>query len=215
MIEEQRHASTTDSEALGFRRCQCVKSFSVRTIQEVRGNTLHTRPQLLNDDQYRFSDNTVANNVNMTSRQLHVTLISAYPELEAISISTVKQARVRLGWISKRTRYCALISERNQEKRVEFCKELIENDDLTFSDVIWTDECSVQLESYGKVTYYRKGEPAKMCSKPKHPAKVHVWGGISKKGATSIVIFTGIMNATIYTDILQSALVPFIKGHYS
>ena len=172
------------------------------------------RPQLLNDDQYRFIDNTVANNVDMTSRQLHAALISEYPELGAISISTVKRARVRLGWISKRTRYCALISERNQEKRVEFCKELIENDDLTFSDVIWTDECSVQLESHRKVTYHRKGEPARMCSKPKHPSKVHVWGGILKKGATSIVIFTGIMNATVYTDILEAALVPFIEGHY-
>ena len=50
---------------------------------------------------------------------------------------------------------------------MEFCKELVENDDLTFSDVIWTDECSVQLESRRKVTYHRKGEPARMCSKPK------------------------------------------------
>ena len=116
---------------------------------------------------------------------------------------------IRLRWISKRTRYCALISENNQEKRVGFCKELIEKDDLNFSDVIWTDECSVKIESHRKVTYYWKGEPAKMCSKPKHPAKVHVWGGISKKGATSIVIFTGIMNATICTDILDAALVPF------
>ena len=53
-----------------------------------------------------------------------------------------------------------------------------------------------------------------MCSRPKHPAKVHVWGRISKRGATAIVIFTGIMNATIYTDILDAALVPFIEGCY-
>ena len=26
----------------------------------------------------------------------------------------------------------------------------------------------------------------------KHPSKVHVWAGISAKGATSVVIFTGI-----------------------
>ena len=46
----------------------------------------------------------------------------------------------------------------------------------------------MQLESHRKTTYHRKGEPAKMCSRPKHPAKVHVWGGISKKGVSSIVI---------------------------
>ena len=43
---------------------------------------------------------------------------------------------------------------------------------------------------------------------------VHVWGGISKRGATAVVIFTGIMNATRYTDILDATLVPFIEGHY-
>lgn len=75
-------------------------------------------------------------------------------------------------------------------------------------DVIWTDECSVQLESHRKVTYHRKGEPSKMCRRPKHPPKVHVWGGISKQGATTVVIFTGIMNATRYTDILDA------EGHY-
>ena len=149
----------------------------------------------------------------MTFRQLRAALIAEYPELETISLSTVKRTRVRLGWVSKRTRYYALISERNQEKRVEFCKKLVENDNLIFSNVIWTDECSVQLESHRKVTYHRRGEPARMCSKAKHPAKVHVWGGISMKGSTSIVIFTGIMNATIYTDILYSSLVSFIDGH--
>lgn len=46
--------------------------------------------QLLSDDQYRFINNTIANIVDMTSRQLHSALIAEYPELESISISTVK-----------------------------------------------------------------------------------------------------------------------------
>ena len=37
--------------------------------------------------------------------------------------------------------------------------------------------------------------------------KVHVWAGISAKGATAVVIFTGILTAT---DILDAALIPFI-----
>ena len=175
---------------------------TTRTIQDRKQRSC---PQLLGEEHYRFIDDTVANNVDMTSRQLHSAFVSKYPEMDSISVSTVKRARVRLGWISKRTRYCALISETNQEKRLEFCKKLIEDNDLDFHDVVWTNECSVQLESHRKTTYHRIGEPAKMCSRPKHPAKVHVWGGISKKGATSIVIFAGIMNATRYTDILDAA----------
>ena len=73
---------------------------------------------------------------------------------EGIAISTLERARLRLGWISKKTRYCALITEQNQEKRLDFCKALIDTNDLEFSDVIWTDECSVQLEFHCKITYH-------------------------------------------------------------
>ena len=85
---------------------------TTRTIQDRKQRS---RPQLLGEEHYRFIDDTVANNVDMTSRQLHSAFVSKYPEMDSISVSTVKRARVRLGWISKRTRYCALISETNQE----------------------------------------------------------------------------------------------------
>ena len=41
------------------------------------------------------------------------------------------------------------------------------------------------------------------------PTLVHVWEGISKQGATQLM-FSGIMNATKYGDILSASLVPFI-----
>ena len=41
--------------------------------------------------------------------------------------------------------------------------------------------------------------------------KVHVWGGISKEGATGICIFTGIMNAEGYVTLLENALLPFLQ----
>ena len=53
-----------------------------------------------------------------------------------------------------------------------------------------------------------------MVSRPKHPTKVHVWAGISAKGATSVIIFTGTLTATRYTDILEAALIPFEEAHY-
>ena len=39
----------------------------------------------------------------------------------------------------------------------------------------------------------------------------YMCGGISKRGATAVVIFTGIMNATRYTNILDAALVPLSR----
>ncbi len=43
------------------------------------------------------------------------------------------------------------------------------------------------------------------------PSQVHIWGGISQKGATPIVIFTRTLIATRYTDILDVGLVPFLE----
>ena len=151
------------------------------------------RPQILVQLHYRFLYNIMTENNDFTSRQLHSALVSEYRELCGISVSTVKRVRNRLGWISKKNRYCALISEGNQEKRLDYCKSLITTNDLEFPDVIWTDECSVQLESHRKIVYHRRGEPSKLCGRPKHPYKVHVWGGISKHGGMKIVIFTGII----------------------
>ena len=65
------------------------------------------------------------------------------------------------------------------------------------------------------MSFHKEGEPAKLKMKARHPIKVHNWAGISMRGATRVVIFTGIMNATKYTDILTETLVPFIKSVYA
>ena len=82
-----------------------------------------------------------------------------------------------------------------------------------FDDVIWTDECTVQLEPHRKYHFHKEGQPAQLTGRPKHLPKVNIWGGI-KKGATSIVIFTGILTATGYTDILDAAFLPFLATNF-
>ena len=49
---------------------------------------------------------------------------------------------------------------------------------------------------------FRISEAARLKPCPKHPPKVHVWDGISARGAMNMVMFSGIMNATRYTNIL-------------
>lgn len=67
-----------------------------------------------------------------------------------------------------------------------------------FNNVIFTDECSVLLENHSKLSFHRKWEQPKLKGKPKHPVKVHVWAGISKKGPTQITIFEGNMDAQFF-----------------
>jgi len=48
----------------------------------------------------------------------------------------------------------------------------------------------------------------------KHLVKVHVWAGISMRGRTGICIFEWIMDASVYVDILNRTLVPFLREVY-
>lgn len=96
------------------------------------------RSRRLSGEHYRFVDELMAENTDLTSWQLHAAFKSTYHSTEA-SISTIKRARRDLGWTAKRTRYCQLISEVNKEKRMEWCLDRVISGDLDLSDVIWTD----------------------------------------------------------------------------
>ena len=139
---------------------------------------------------------------------------TAYPSTE-VSLSTIKRACQDLGWTMKRTRYCLLISEVNKEKRIEWCLDRVLSNDLQLSDMIWTDECLVQLKSHWKITYHISMESLqRWWADPNILKKVHIWAGTSAKGATAVVIFIGILTATRYTDILDATILPFIEEHY-
>ena len=104
-----------------------------------------------------------------------------------IGVSTIKRARKAAGWICSQTRYCQMVRDTNKIKRLEFCRKIIETND-DFSNVIFTDESSVEIERATTIRFHKKGEMYKPAPKPKHPLKVHVWGGISKHGPTELVI---------------------------
>lgn len=46
------------------------------------------------------------------------------------------------------------------------------------------------------------------------PHKIHAWDGISKRGATYCIVFSGTMNTTMYGDILPSFRLPFVRNTY-
>ena len=114
------------------------------------------------------------------------------------------------------TKYSQMIREVNKEKRLKWAKE---NLDMTFQDVIYTDETTVQIETH-RCTCYKWGYKPRYKHKPKHPVKVHVRAGISHRGRTKLCISEGKMNAPLVILILRSSLLPLIKeifpdGHCS
>ena len=54
-------------------------------------------------------------------------------------------------------------------------------------------------------------EPRKLKPRSKHAAKVHIWCGISPRGATQVVIFTGTMTMICYCRILEAGLLQFLQ----
>ena len=50
--------------------------------------------------------------------------------------------------------------------------------------------------------------------RPKHPTKVHVWAGISKRGRTGVCVFEGIMKKELFVSILDGTLLSFIENVY-
>ena len=67
-----------------------------------------------------------------------------------------------------------------------------------FTTHLKTDESSIQMDWHKQYSCRKEGERPRPKLRPKHPTKVHVWAGISKKGATGICIFEGKMNAPLF-----------------
>lgn len=171
------------------------------------------RSSILNSEHYKFIDECMMQNDEVTARLLCYKLQEAFPDVAGLSVQTVRRARLHLGWVSTTPKYCQLIRQQNKEKRLKWCSELDDNEN--FSNVIRTDECSVQLQLHSRKCYRKVGQPKKLKPKPKHPYKIHLWGGISCNGATPLVLFTGKLCVTKHLKIFDAGLVPFVKKAYA
>ena len=148
---------------------------------------------------------------NVSSTDIHKQLTE---QGATFSLSTTKRAIQLAGYTSATPRYAQLVSVANKIVRKAFCQSLLERND-TFDDVIFTDESSIQLHSNKRTSYRPKHSVNTCMPKPKHPLKLHVWAGISRRGPTKITIFEGIMDSEFYTNsILRDNLVPFIHSRF-
>ena len=110
-----------------------------------------------------------------------------------------------LRWTHCRAAYCQLS---RTQKRLLWAQEHLRDD---FSDVVWTDESTVQLETHRRFCCRKRGQKPCYKPRPKHTTKVHVWAGISYRGSTKICICEGIMDADFYVQILKNVSFYFCK----
>ena len=68
-----------------------------------------------------------------------------------------------LGWTFRGSAYYQLIREVKKAKRLQWA---VEHQDLNFDDVVWTDECTIQLESYQRFCCRKVGQQPR--NKPRY-----------------------------------------------
>ena len=140
--------------------------------------SIHNRPEILD-----FIDRKLEGNYEITAPDL-VKMLAQKLTIDIFE-STVKRLRRKLGWLSTGSKYCQLIKEQNQPKRLDYCQCCLDTSE-TFDDLIFTDECAVDMESHAKLSFHRWWEPPRLKGCPKHPYKVHVWGAILRRPIQSL-----------------------------
>ncbi|WKY15047.1 hypothetical protein Q1695_000508 [Nippostrongylus brasiliensis] len=134
-----------------------------------------------------------------------------------ISVAQLRRTRTRLGHKKTTTKYCHTIRDVNTIARVEFCEKML-RPNTTFSDCVFTDECAVQIDCSTKFCYVKPGEQySRMRSRSKHPAKIRIRGGISRRGRTSLVILPGTtrIDSDLYCKMIGKIYVPFNRNVFN
>ena len=134
-----------------------VAKFLDRSLR--RGNIARLpgsgRKSLITDEIRRVVEQQMRLDDETTASQLFVHLRNLGYRL---NLRTILRCRTSLGWTFQGSAYCQLIRDVNKQKRLEFA---LNHRGDTFDDVIFTDECSVQLESHRRRCCRKKGEPPK------------------------------------------------------
>ena len=131
------------------------------------------RPRKLSAEARAFIDQQMRKDDEMTSAKIQKKLAKRGI---SVSSSTIRRSRKQQGWTLQRTAYCQLIRDANKVKRLEFAQRILESGD-TFHNVIFSDECSISLQSYRRTCFRMVDEPTKRKPKPKHPLSRTLYDG--------------------------------------
>lgn len=158
------------------------------------GRTLHCqksgRQSKITKQIKNFIDRSYDQNGEYSARELQKLIETKFNTV--IAVSSIKTVRRKLGWRKSGPGYCQTIRPGNRIKRFLHAQACLENNE-DFDDVIFTDECTIEIDLHAGHCFVKHGVKRRLKPKPKHSYKVHVWGGISRRGRTRLLIFTGIM----------------------
>lgn len=132
--------------------------------------------------------------------------IASELENKGISISerTVRRRLNEMGFKYQNPIVKPLLKETARLSRLKWANE---NYKVDFSNIIFSDETTVELYRNIKKVWRRKGEQI-IYRKVKHPIKVHAWGCFSSQGFGKLYCFANNLNGDLLCKIYEKALLP-------
>jgi hypothetical protein len=125
-----------------------------------------------------------------------------------VSSRTIQRYLKAAGYLKLVPRKIPLLTEVQKSNRMMWYKKFI---DFRFDNVVFTDESYFQ---FFRVTQKQWGKSRKESPVPKWSSQIMVWGGVSIRGNTPLVIVGGTMNSDLYQVVLESNLLPTMKVLY-
>ncbi len=131
-----------------------------------------------------------------------------------VTARTIRNYLNKLGWKVIRTKYCQFVSEKNRIERYVYARMCL----LTyerFNYHIFVDECTVELSQHGSFYRFRiSPDQIKLIGKYSNPASINIIGGISRRGRTRLIVFSGNLNSQGFQDLSNQFVLPFIERTY-
>ena len=112
------------------------------------------RPSKMTPQAMRIVEAQMQRDDETTATQLRALLLSKGYN---ISLSTVLRSCSSLGWTFRGSAYCQMIREPNKHKRLQWAQQHAEEAEMGFSNVVYTDETSVQLETHRRFCCRKRG----------------------------------------------------------
>lgn len=129
-------------------------------------------------------------------------------KLEATTAKKARYYRKKYGFVYRRMRRKPVLTENHRSSRITWCLSH-QNDHFDQDIFIGKTALKPFLASLNQL----KGTPADP-NQPRQQTTLHLWGAISRKGASPLQIFDGALTTAMYLEILLENVVPFIAENF-
>lgn len=129
-------------------------------------------------------------------------------KLEATTAKKARYYRKKYGFVYRRMRRKPVLTENHRASRIQWCTS---HEADNFDQDIFIGKTSLKpfLASLNQL----KGQAVDP-SQPRQQTTLHLWGAISRKGASPLQIFDGALTTAMYLEILLENVVPFIAENF-